>query len=667
MCADRNEGTRYIIGTGSRVTTGIRKGGENLKQKKCYIYTRVSTAAQTEGYSLDAQQKRLKDFAEYKGLEIAGEYCDAGKSGHSIKGRPAFMEMMDDITSGKDDISFVLVFKLSRFGRNAADVLKSMQTLMDYDIDLICVEDSIDSSTQGGRLTLAILSAVAEIERENIRIQFMSGKMQKVLQGGWAGGPIPYGYRSREGELVIEPSEAEVIRLIYEKYLEPPMKLNGVVRWLNSHGYQRISQETIRPFNSDFVSRILNNPFYCGKIVYYRRANKGSSEPKQEIVVQGKHEAIVTEKIWEQAQEKRGQLARVKGKRDEEDRISLLSGLVKCPVCGGGLISKKNKSLNHNYGGYYKTVYSYGCRNYRTSEGRVCSFCHTYNQERLDAAVMEVLQKVTGTEEFRTAFARTVGNQMSEEAVETQLKMLRKEMHHQEHVKYKLGMELDHLDVLAESYDQQYEKLQAEVDAAYDRIGRIEDKIEKLKHKLLRMKQGIHSSDNICLILNHFDRLYEKMNYEERRTLCRQFIQRIEVFPEKGDDKRILKSITFRFPVYFDLGGNQEEDGEDTPDEMVVFTLDCSRLPVTAAESKATYAEIKAHVLRIHGLKVSSLYIAQVKRKYGIEMGTAYNKPEKNKNHIPRCPKEKELAILDALKTYRMIPESTEYFEEAAE
>lgn len=638
-----------------------------MKQKKCYIYTRVSTAAQTEGYSLDAQQKRLKDFAEYKGLEIAGEYCDAGKSGHSIKGRPAFMEMMDDITSGKDDISFVLVFKLSRFGRNAADVLKSMQTLMDYGIDLICVEDSIDSSTQGGRLTLAILSAVAEIERENIRIQFMSGKMQKVLQGGWAGGPIPYGYRSREGELVIEPSEAEVIRLIYEKYLEPPMKLNGVVRWLNSHGYQRISQGTTRPFNSDFVSRILNNPFYCGKIVYYRRANKGSPDPKQEIVVQGKHEAIVTEKIWEQAQEKRGQLARVKGKRDEEDRISLLSGLVKCPVCGGGLISKKNKSLNHNYGGYYKTVYSYGCRNYRTSEGRVCSFCHTYNQERLDAAVMEVIQKVTGTEEFRTAFARKVGNLMSEEAVETQLKMLRKEMHHQEHVKYKLGMELDHLDVLSESYDQQYEKLQAEVDAAYDRIGRIEDKIEKLKRKLLRMKQGIHSADNICLILDHFDRLYEKMNYEERRTLCRQFIQRIEVFPEKGDDKRILKSITFRFPVYFDLGGNQEEDDEDTPDEMVVFTLDCSRLPVTAAESKATYAEIKAHVLRIHGLKVSSLYIAQVKRKYGIEMGTAYNKPEKNKNHIPRCPKEKELAILDALKTYRMIPESTEYFEEAAE
>ena len=82
---------------------------------------------QTEGYSLEAQKERLRQFAEYKDLEISGEYCDAGRSGHSIKGRPSFMEMLDDITAEKDGISFVLVYKLSRFGRNAADVLKSMQ------------------------------------------------------------------------------------------------------------------------------------------------------------------------------------------------------------------------------------------------------------------------------------------------------------------------------------------------------------------------------------------------------------------------------------------------------------------------------------------------------------------------------------------------------------
>lgn len=149
--------------------------------------------AQTEGYSLDAQQEKIKKYAEYKNFEIAREYCDAGKSGKSIKGRPAFQQMMEDVASQKDDVSYVLVFKLSRFGRNAADVLKSLQLLMDYEVDLVSVDDAIDSSTQDGRLTLAILSAVSEIERENITVQFLSGKMQKLKEGGWPGGPIPYG------------------------------------------------------------------------------------------------------------------------------------------------------------------------------------------------------------------------------------------------------------------------------------------------------------------------------------------------------------------------------------------------------------------------------------------------------------------------------------------
>lgn len=98
------------------------------------------------------------------------------------------------------------------------------------------MEDSIDSSTQGGRLTLAILSAVAEIERENIRVQFMAGRMQKMMEGGWAGGPVPFGYRNKNGKLTVEPGEAEIVRLIYAKYLEPDMKLAAVVRWLNDHG-----------------------------------------------------------------------------------------------------------------------------------------------------------------------------------------------------------------------------------------------------------------------------------------------------------------------------------------------------------------------------------------------------------------------------------------------
>lgn len=152
-------------------------------KKKCYLYTRVSTAAQIEGYSLEAQTEKLRGYAAYRELEIAGEYCDAGKSGKSIKGRPAFQQMLDDIVSEEDGISFVLVFKLSRFGRNAADVLNSLQYIQDFGVNLICVEDGIDSSKDSGKLTITVLSAVAEIERENILVQTMEGRKQKAREG----------------------------------------------------------------------------------------------------------------------------------------------------------------------------------------------------------------------------------------------------------------------------------------------------------------------------------------------------------------------------------------------------------------------------------------------------------------------------------------------------
>ena len=87
----------------------------------------------------------------------------------------------------------MLVFKLSRFGRNAADVLNSLQLMQDFGVNLICVEDGIDSSKDAGKLMISVLSAVAEIERENIRTQTMAGWEQKAREGKWNGGFAPYG------------------------------------------------------------------------------------------------------------------------------------------------------------------------------------------------------------------------------------------------------------------------------------------------------------------------------------------------------------------------------------------------------------------------------------------------------------------------------------------
>ena len=184
---------------------------------KVYLYTRVSTTMQIDGYSLDAQKTKMKAFCDYNEYEIAGEYEDAGKSGKSIEGRITFNQMMDDIKSGKDEVSYVLVFKLSRFGRNAVDVLATLQVMQDFGVNLICVEDGIDSSKDAGKLMISVLSAVAEIERENIRVQTMEGRMQKAREGKWNGGFAPYGYALIDGKLVVNEEEAVAIRTILEK------------------------------------------------------------------------------------------------------------------------------------------------------------------------------------------------------------------------------------------------------------------------------------------------------------------------------------------------------------------------------------------------------------------------------------------------------------------
>ena len=110
----------------------------------------------------------MKAYADFNDYEIVGEYEDAGKSGKSIEGRLQFNQMMEDVKSGKDNVSYVLVFKLSRFGRNAADVLSTLQVMQDFGVNLICVEDGIDSSKDAGKLMISVLSAVAEIERRKM-------------------------------------------------------------------------------------------------------------------------------------------------------------------------------------------------------------------------------------------------------------------------------------------------------------------------------------------------------------------------------------------------------------------------------------------------------------------------------------------------------------------
>lgn len=289
--------------------------------------------------------------------------------------------MLKDIQDGKDDVSYVLVFKLSRFGRNAADVLNSLQLMQDFGVNLICVEDGIDSSKDAGKLMISVLSAVAEIERENIRTQTMAGREQKAREGRWNGGFAPYGYKLVNGDLMIADDKVEIIQIIFDCFIHTNEGINGVANYLNKHGYKKKLRQnnTIEGFSTCFVKKVLDNPVYMGKIAYGRRRMEKKTGTRNEMhvveqeefpVYEGQHEGIVSEEDWNLAQSKRRKTGKRHEKVGKSGYVSLLSTIVKCPCCGKSMYSNPKRPSSKDT----KTRYYYYCKNNSTATGHPCTF-----------------------------------------------------------------------------------------------------------------------------------------------------------------------------------------------------------------------------------------------------------------------------------------------------
>lgn len=531
------------------------------EKTKVYTYTRVSTAMQIDGYSLDAQKARMKAYADFNDYQIVGEYEDAGKSGKSIEGRASFCRMMEDIKSGKDGVAYVLVFKLSRFGRNAADVLSTLQVMQDFGVNLICVEDGIDSSKDAGKLMISVLSAVAEIERENIRVQTMEGRIQKAREGRWNGGFAPYGYRLVDGVLQINEDEAPAIRTIFEQYVNTDTGANGLSKYLETHGFQKLARQngTSPLFSATLIRAILKNPVYCGKIAFGRRKlekihgtrNEYHQVPQENyLLVDGLHEGIVSEELWNAAQVKL--LAQSKRyepvNRSKTEQAHLLSALVKCPVCGAGMYSNKCTKRKKD-GTPYKSFSYYSCKHRKMQRGQKCDFNKQIQEEVLDNAVVEVIIKLVSNPKFAAMMQEKINSKVDTTAIEQEIAAAEKMLRQYYSVKSKIMEEIDTLD----PDDRHYIIRKSDLD---ERLYRMYDKIEEAENNLMdarAKKQAIEADkitgDNIYKVLICFERLYNVMNPLERKKLMEHLISEIQIYPERQPNGQWLKSIKFRLPI----------------------------------------------------------------------------------------------------------------------
>lgn len=273
--------------------------------KHTALYLRVSTEAQAdEGYSLAAQAEKLEAYCRMKGISRFTRYVDGGFSGSSLN-RPAVTQLIDCIRNG--EVERVVVYKLDRLSRSQKDTLYLIEDVFaPHSVDFVSINENIDTGTPYGRAMIGILSAFAQLERENIFLRTRMGMVERVRQGFWpGGGKIPFGYDYDPAKGILVPnSDADTVREIYARYLSGE-SAGSIARALGLR-YEHL------------VRQILDRESNTGVIVY-----KGERYP-------GRHEPLIDRETWLRAQRRLHRPNRPRA----ADGGKLLTGLLVCGHCG---------------------------------------------------------------------------------------------------------------------------------------------------------------------------------------------------------------------------------------------------------------------------------------------------------------------------------------------
>lgn len=241
------------------------------------IYIRVSTQDQAQhGFSLDAQEDSLQNYAKALGYEIFKIYKDEGKSAKNLN-RPEMQQLLKDAEDRK--FQAIFIYKLDRFSRSLKDLILTIDRLKDWGIDFVSLQDKIETASASGKLMFQIIGAFAEFERNIIGDRTKFGMERKAKEGGFIT-KAPKGYKLLNKQLLVDKEEAENVNHIFEDFLNSNISLTQLAK--------KNSMTTAG------IIKLLSNTTYLGKVKF---ANQESD---------GQHEPIIDKQLFDKIQEKLG-------------------------------------------------------------------------------------------------------------------------------------------------------------------------------------------------------------------------------------------------------------------------------------------------------------------------------------------------------------------------
>ena len=303
------------------------------KKKRVAAYARVSSGKDAMLHSLSAQVSYYSDFIQNNGWEYAGVYADEAITGTKDK-RDGFQKLLTECRNGNVDM--VITKSISRFARNTVTLLETVRELKTLGVDVYFEEQNIHTTSADGELMLTILASYAQEESLSVS-ENMKWRIKKNFEDGkpWSG--FVLGYRCENGQYVVVPEEAEVVRRIYREYLEG-LGATAIMKGLNDDG---IRTRTGKPWRMGGVLKVLKNYNYTGNLILQKTYSENHLT-KRKLVncgeqpqyhVEGAHEAIIDLETWRAVQEEIERRAEYYAPTKKATSYPF-TGLIVCGTCG---------------------------------------------------------------------------------------------------------------------------------------------------------------------------------------------------------------------------------------------------------------------------------------------------------------------------------------------